>query len=317
MSAPTTVEKVTRRARRSKIGEPRTQRGRLVAAVGAVAWEQGASGLTVERICDYAGMSRRTFYDVFVNADDALACAVEEAHEELWAEVEEQLRRTPAPDWPSAMSTVVVAFLVAIERRPATGWLCVGEPAMALDRAGAARRQLMSRLAAFIGEGPVSDTCTVDGWEQGQAAMGAAGALWELVRQHLLNRDPDRRLRELAGPAIFLILVPYVGRGHAMSMAKNPPLLTLEGPGSASADRPATRTRLTELAQQTLLFLRERPLASNAEIAEGIGVAYASQISRHLHRLANEQLIVGTREGRRNAWSLTARGERVTADLTK
>jgi AcrR family transcriptional regulator len=313
MSAPILHDQATSRVRRSTVGEPRTQRARLVAAVGAVAWEQGSGSLTVDHICGHAGMSRRSFYDLFVNAEDALASAVEDAHERLWREVDQQVHAAPAPDWPTAMSTVVVAFLAAVERRPAAGWLCVGEPVTELPRAQAARRQLMSRLAAFITDGHDDDACKVDEWARGQTAMGAIGALWELVRQHLADRDPDRPLRALSGPAIFLVLVPYVGRTVAMRLATNPPVLSLATTGATDAD--AVMGQLTELARQTLRFLRDRPLASNAEVAEGIGVTHASQISRHLHRLAEEQLIAGSRDGRRNAWSLTERGARVVAAL--
>lgn len=313
MSAPVLHDRPTSRARRSTLGEPRTQRGRLVAAVGAVAWEDGPGSLTVERICERAGMSRRTFYDIFANVDDALASAVEDAHEQLWREIDRQVQATVAPDWATAVSTVVVALLAAVERQSSIGWLCVGEVATVLPRAEAARRQSVSRLAGLIDDG-------YDGvrWEVGesarvQAVRGATGALWELVRQRLADRDPEHPVRELAGPAIFLVLVPYLGRAEAMRLATQPPVLTLPAPGSPAVQRSAER--LTELTQQTLLFLRARPLASNIEIAEGIGVTHASQMSRHLHRLAKEQLVVSSRDGRRNRWALTEHGAQVVTAL--
>jgi AcrR family transcriptional regulator/DNA-binding transcriptional ArsR family regulator len=313
MPASILHEKPASRARRSTLGEPRTQRGRLVAAVGAVAWEHGPGSLTVERVCDRAGMSRRTFYDLFANADDALASAVEDAHEQLWREIDRQVGTAASTDWPTAMSTVVVALLAAVERDPAIGWLCVGELATVLPRAQAARRQSMSRLATLVHDGDDSAGCEAGESARAQAAMGATGALWELVRQRLADRDPEHPVRELAGPAIFLVLVPYVGRAAAMRLATHPPVLALSGPGSSAVE--VSVGRLTELTQQSLLFLRDRPLASNVEVAEAIGVTHASQMSRHLRRLAKERLVVGSREGRRNAWSLTEHGAQVVAAL--
>jgi AcrR family transcriptional regulator len=314
MSAPVLHDRSTSRARRSKLGEPRTQRGRLVAAVGAVAWEQGPSSLIVERICDRAGMSRRTFYDIFTNVEDALASSVEDAHELLWREIDRQVQTTVAPDWPTAMSTVVVAFLTAVERDPAVGWLCVGELATVLPRAEVARRESMSRLATLVHDGYDGAGCEVGEPARAQAAMGATGALWELVRQRLADRDPEHPVRSLAGPAIFLVLVPYVGRVEAMRLATHPPVLTLSGPGTSTAE--VSAGRLTELTQQSLLFLHDRPLASNIEVAEGIGVNHASQMSRHLRRLAKERLVVGLRDGRCNRWSLTEHGAQVAAALS-
>jgi AcrR family transcriptional regulator len=313
MPASSLHEQPASRLRRSKLGEPRTQRGRLVAAVGAVAWEQGPGSLTVERICDRAGMSRRTFYDLFANTEDVLSCAVEDAHEQLWREIDRHVGAAVAPDWPTAMSTVVVALLATVERHPTIGWLCTGELATVLPRAQEARRRSMSRLAAFIHDGHDGVQCEVGEWARTQAVMGATGALWELVRQRLADRDAEHPVRALAGPAIFLALVPYVDRAHALRLAANPPVLTLSGPAPYAAEQSVGR--LTELTQQSLLFLRDRPLASNTEVAEGIGVVHASQISRHLRRLAKEGLVMRVRQGRRNAWSLTERGATVVAAL--
>jgi AcrR family transcriptional regulator len=313
MSASLMHERPATRARRSKLGEPRTQRGRLVAAVGVVAWEQGPGSLTVDHICDRAGMSRRTFYEIFTNVDDALAGAVEDAHEQLWRDIDRQVQTTAVPDWPTAVSTVVVALLAAVERDPAIGWLCVGELATALPRAEAARRQSMSRLTSVIHDGYGGAECRVDDWARAQAVMGATGAVWELVRQRLADSDPEHPVRDLAGPAIFLVLVPYVERAEAMRLAAHPPVLTLSGPAPYAVE--SAVGRLTELTQQSLLFLRDHPMASNIEIAEGIGVNHASQMSRHLRRLAKERLVVGLRDGRCNRWSLTDHGAEVVAAL--
>jgi AcrR family transcriptional regulator len=284
-----------------------------VAAVGLVAWEDGSGSLTVERICERAGMSRRTFYDVFTNVEDALASAVEDAHEQLWREIDRQVQTTVAPDWPTALGTVIVAFLAAVERNPAIGWLCVGELASVLPRMETARRQSMSRLATLVHDGSDGAGCDVGELARAQAAMGATGALWELVRQRLADRDSQHPVRELAGPVIFLVLVPYIGRAQAMRLAAHPPFLPLSGPAPSAAEQSVGR--LTELTQQSLLFLRDHPLASNIEIADGVGVNHASQMSRHLRRLAKEQLVVGRRDGRCNRWSLTEHGAEVVAAL--
>lgn len=300
--------------RRATLGPPQGQRARLLAAVGAVVQDGGSGSLTVHRVCVHAGMSRRTFYQLFTDIDDALASAVEEAHAELWTEVDRQLGRAVAADWPTAISTVVVAFISVIERQPVVGWLCVGEQTVALPRARVARGQLMSDLAAVIADGHRSDACAVGEWERARAAMGVIGALWELVRQHLVDRESDHPLRALAGPAIFLVLAPYIGRGAAMRLATHPPVLSVAGRPPAASAAAATR-RLTQLARQTLLFLHAQPQASNVEIGDGIGVTHASQTSRHLSRLADQQLIACSRHGRRNAWSLTERGAQLVTAL--
>jgi predicted transcriptional regulator len=70
-------------------------------------------------------------------------------------------------------------------------------------------------------------------------------------------------------------------------------------------------------ARRCVLFLAEHPQASNREIASGIGVAHASQISKLLSCLLGERLVArhSAGAGKRNAWWLTSRGEEVTRAL--
>jgi hypothetical protein len=70
-------------------------------------------------------------------------------------------------------------------------------------------------------------------------------------------------------------------------------------------------------ARECLLFLASHPGASNREVAAGIGVTHQPQISRLLSCLARENLLSKQSEGagRRNAWWLTPRGERVAHRL--
>ena len=70
-------------------------------------------------------------------------------------------------------------------------------------------------------------------------------------------------------------------------------------------------------APQCVLFLAEHPQASNREIASGVGVAHASQISKLLSCLLGEWLVArhSAGAGKRNAWWLTAHGGEVARAL--
>jgi DNA-binding transcriptional ArsR family regulator len=174
-----------------------------------------------------------------------------------------------------------------------------------VPRALDARRELVARLAELI---PVdADTAPTP------TAPGSVGALWELVLQHLTGQGETRRLTELAGSSIFLVLAPYVGRRAAMQHAMSPPPV----PPPVPELRPPTAitSGLTQLARSTLQFLDGHRGASNAEIGLAVGVPHASQMSRHLHRLEQEGLVHGTRDGRRNAWALTDLGEQTVAQV--
>jgi AcrR family transcriptional regulator len=291
--------------RRSRLAEPRAYRERLIASMTVLAADRGRHGVTVERVCEHAGVSKVTFYDVFADMDDCFATAVEEAHEALWSDVERGIESVPAGDWALALSAAISALLATLEAHPTAAWLCVVEPMNGVPRAVAARKQLVARLAALI---PVDmDTAPTP------TAPGSVGALWELVLQHLTGQGETRRLTELAGSSIFLVLAPYIGRRAAMHHAMSPPPV----PPPAPELRPPTTliTGLTQLARSTLLFLADHRGASNAEISLAVGVPHASQMSRHLHRLEQEGLVLSIRDGRRNAWSLTELGEKTVAQV--
>jgi hypothetical protein len=95
-----------------------------------------------------------------------------------------------------------------------------------------------------------------------------------------------------------------------------------EPAGGAGPALPATlRNPSARRARECLLFLAEqggRGLSpSNREIAVGIGVAHASQISSLLSYLEGEGLVSkrSAGAGKRNEWRLTARGEAVARAL--
>jgi predicted transcriptional regulator len=87
------------------------------------------------------------------------------------------------------------------------------------------------------------------------------------------------------------------------------------GPDGRSDPLEGLKMRLTYRTVLVLMVIRERPGASNREIAEGSGIADQGQISKLLSRLARLVLIEnagdGQERGASNAWHLTARGEQV------
>ena len=146
---------------------------------------------------------------------------------------------------------------------------------------------------------------------------GALGGVWDLA-QRSLTEEPEASIEHLAGSAIYLMLAPFVGRRQASSRAA--------GRGSTVAY--VTRWRptvagdfddrgllVTELTGQTLRYLNGHPGAANIEISRALDVRHESQMSRHLVRLEKAGMVTRRKEGRTNAWTLTARGEEAARSL--
>jgi AcrR family transcriptional regulator len=305
--------------RGSRTPQPTLQRARLIASMTALSRERDWHGLSVDRICEHAGMSRRTFYEHFTDAEDCFASAIEDALQHLWDVVAEQVDAA-GDGWAEQVAVAIVAFLAALELDPPRAWMAVMEPLYGNRRARAARQVVVDRFVALLAAGPADDEADRI---PANTAAGTIGGLWELALQRVSGGDDAVGLDEAAGSAIFLALSPFVGRHeamrHAFGVPKPSELVAAVRAGAADddnapaldADLAVVTMGLTELSAATLRHIAAHPGCRNIEIAEVIGVAHESQMSRLLHRLAGEGLVQSRREGRSHAWALTERGAAV------
>jgi AcrR family transcriptional regulator len=294
------------------------QRRRLLEAMTALARERGWHGLSVDRICAYAAMSRRTFYELFTDAEDCFAATVEDALEQLWTAVDAEIQAA-GDDWGAQVCAAITGFLAALDADPGRAWMCIVEPLNSSDRGRAARTAFVDRFIALLQAGPTGEP---GDRIPANAAVGAAGGLWELALQHVTGHDDAVTVDDIAGSAIFLALAPYVGRHAAMQYAytaRKPADVVLihavaaQGAAAARVDELADRT--TPLGLATLRFLAGHDGARNMDIADTLGVADEGQMSRHLRRLRTDGLADRRKHGISNAWSLTDLGRAVLERL--
>jgi hypothetical protein len=155
------------------------------------------------------------------------------------------------------------------------------------------------------------------------AAEGAIASVFGVIQNHIVTGRPGS-LIELLGPLTGLVAAHYL-----------PPHLVARevelSDGLAHASRPpqpqttSTNVEIPSVlgnpnahrARRCVIFLSDRPQASNREIAAAVGVAHQSQISKLLSSLLNEGLLAkhSAGVGKRNSWQLTPHGEDVTRAL--
>jgi AcrR family transcriptional regulator/DNA-binding MarR family transcriptional regulator len=304
--------------RGSRALHPELQRERLIASMTALSRERDWHGLSVHRICEHAGMSRRTFYEYFADAEDCFTSAIEHALQRIWDEVAEQVDAV-GDDWADQVTAAIVTFLAALERDRSRAWMAIMEPLYGNGRARAARQAIVDRFVALLESGPGD----ADGDRvPANTAAGTIGGLWELALQHVSGGEDAVGIDEAAGSAIFLALSPFVGRQEAMRHAfgaRKPSDIVAEARRRADvpvdAQAVTTALSLTDLAAAALRQIATCPGSRNVEIAEAIGVTHQSQMSRLLRRLADEGLVESRRDGRSHAWELTVRGAAVAGCL--
>jgi AcrR family transcriptional regulator len=290
----------------SRLGEP-SARQRLLTAMAGVTAEHGRRAGTVDAACERAGVSKRKFYEHFTDSEQCFVGAVGQAFDQLFAAIDHALAQQPQ-DWEDRVSTVIAALIAALDRDRTMARMCLVETHSGSAAALSIRNAAVHRLARMLGAGAtVGDPEMRDA-----AARGAVGAILELVGDPVAEGGP---LQEVVGSAIYLALAPFAGRRAAGIRAANPPQISPPTPlpgrpaqGGGLLPGAAEQLLVTELARQTVLYLADHAGACNIDVARAIGVRHESQMSRHLARLERAGIVRHRKEGRTNAWRLTAQG---------
>jgi AcrR family transcriptional regulator len=295
------------------------QRTRILEAMAEMAVDMGAGAVTVSHVVAHAGVSRRTFYELYPDREACLLAAFDLGVQRARARIEPAYAAEPR--WRDGIRVGLAAFLTFLEDEPALGSLCVvhslGGGADVLNR----RAEVLGKLAEVVDLGRTEGA---QGRVQPPAliAEGVVGAVMSVIYTHLQGQDEEQPLTDLFGVLMNLILLPYLGPSAARRELTRPVPKIQTGTeslysGGASGDGVGgdPHIRLTYRTARVLTAIAESPGASNREVAARSGVVDQGQISKLLGRLLRLGLIANTGEsssrGAPNAWRLTELGERV------
>jgi AcrR family transcriptional regulator len=285
------------------------QRRRLLTAVAELAYEGEVQALSVAMLCERAGLSRRTFYDLFDDRGGCLHAAFED-----FAETAKQtvLRSAGAHKrWRERVRAGLAALLSLFDQEPGMGRLLVLEALGSGTNTLEVRRRVLSQAAIVVDEGRVEGRAGRE--PPPLTAEGVVGAVFSVVHARILERDP-RPLVELTGSLMALIVHPYLGSAAAQRELEMTttlePILVRKLPADPFKDLPI---RLTYRTALVLSSIARSPGSSSKQIADASGITDAGQISRLLTRLRTNGLIqdtgIGPTKGMARAWRLTERGE--------
>jgi AcrR family transcriptional regulator len=300
---------ITGRRNAQTYGVP-TQRDRLVAAMGELTAELGLTAVGVHHVCQRAGVSRRTFYDLYADRDACVVDMHEEAFGRLLAHLADAVAVAGAA-WEDRAVALTQAMLGAWEADRVLAQLCLVSSVSGHRDAMELRRTAMAQIAGLLADPPRQPMV-----EASVLACAITG-IWGLAFAQLTEK-PDASIADLAGVAIYLLLAPFAGRRYAAARAAGRggtvAYVTRWTPTVVGGDDDRGLL-VTELTSQTLRYLNGHPGAANIDIARAIDVRHESQMSRHLGRLERAGMVTRRKEGRTNAWALTARGEEAARSL--
>ena len=294
---------------------PEVQRTRLLDAAFAIVSEQGYRRMTVRRVCGFAGMSSRTFYDLFVDPEDCFLAVFDRALDEFAAVV------VPAwegeREWVARIRAGLGALLGFLDREPELRRLVFVEALGVGPRVLARRAEVLRVLEHAVDGGRAGLKASRE--LPALTAEGVVGAAFGLIHARLVQPQPGS-LTSLLNPLMATIVLPYRGRAAAeRELARPVPKSTVGSArrnGGGSPRRagilPARAFRPTLRTHKVLAAVAERPGANNRQVGVAAGVSDQGQMSRLLARLEGLGLLQnrGTRElGAPYAWHLTPRGE--------
>jgi AcrR family transcriptional regulator len=207
------------------------QRTRILEAMAEMAVDLGAGAVTVSHVVAHAGVSRRTFYELFPDREACLLATFNLGVERARARIEPVY--SAEPRWRDGVRVGLAAFLAFLEAEPALGQLCVvhslGGGADVLSR----RAEMLGKLAEVVDRGRMEGAA---GRVQPPAliAEGVVGAVLSVIYTQLQGQDEGQPLTDLFGVLMNLILLPYLGPSAARRELTRPVPKVQPGSGSLS-----------------------------------------------------------------------------------
>jgi AcrR family transcriptional regulator len=283
----------------------------MLAAAVQVVGELGYEKMSVARVTARAGVSRRTFYDLFEDREACFLAAFTETVERARAVACEAA--AGERDWRSGVRAGLAALLQFFAEEPLAGRVLVVD---ALKAGPVVLERRAGVVAGLIGVVEGARTQARGGREVAPlTGEGVVGAVLAVVHARLSGSDGGS-LTELLNPLMAMIVRPYLGAAAAEKELERPLLTGLHRRRKIPADPlGGLDMRLTYRTLRVLATIAAAPGASNREVAGEAGVADQGQISKLLARLESLGLIhnagVGHLKGEPNAWQLTSRGREV------
>ena len=182
------------------------QRARMLGAMVDLTRERGAERVTVAHVVGRAGVSRRTFYELFEDREACLLEALDEALRRIEEAVLPAYRRERG--WSARIGAALTAMLECFDADPATAALCVVDSLAAGPEALERRAHVVDALVGAVDRGR-REAGAPAGLNR-VTAEGVVGAVLGVLYTRLRETAP-KPLLPLRGQLMSMIVLPYLG----------------------------------------------------------------------------------------------------------
>lgn len=301
------------------------QRGRILAAMVEACAEYGSASVTVAHVVERAGVSRRTFYELYRDREQCFLATFDDGIERASRYVLEDY--DSYAKWVVRLRLVLTRLLAFLDVEPGIGQLLIVGSLGAGPAALSRRSHVIAQIVAFVQEGGAEAKTSAQPLPL--TAEGIVGGVLSVLHARLLDvlasfsdlnefpRDDEQAsLLELTGPLMSMIVLPYLGpaaaRRELVRPVPLPPTLVEPVPADPLRD---VQMRLTYRTTRVLAAIGAHPGCSNREVGLAADMQDQGQISKLLTRLASlgliENMPAGLARGGPNAWALTAKGREI------
>jgi AcrR family transcriptional regulator/DNA-binding MarR family transcriptional regulator len=277
--------------------------------------QQGAANVTVAHVVERAGVSRRTFYEIFNDREECFLATFDEGIARASGCVLDVYDSKAS--WVERIRSTLTALLRFFDTERDTGRLLIVDSLGAGTGALERRQRVLTQMISVVDEGRAQVKAGAE--LPPLTAEGIVGGVLSILHARLLE-DRSAPLLELTGPLVSMIVLPYLGPAAARrELAKPTP--KPHGNFHRTERNPLGQLdmRLTYRTVRVLLAVEASPGESNRAVADRAGIGDPGQISKLLSRLEKLGLVsnsgLGAGTGAPNAWTLTEQGEEVHGAL--
>lgn|SRR6476620_1740450 len=200
---------------RGRHGLPReavaeSQRNRIQQAMVEVVSQRGYPETRVVDVIGAAGVSRKTFYELFESKEDCFLATYDVLLENLLGEAANAFDSHTEEPWPVRIAAALEALLVHLARHPDEARFAIVEVLAAGPKALARRDAALRQFTGFLESGRSASSVDLPGI----TSIAVAGGINELLYSEILHGAAGRlpsRLPDL----MFWVTLPYLGADAA------------------------------------------------------------------------------------------------------
>jgi AcrR family transcriptional regulator len=183
-----------------------SQRSRIHQAMIEVVAKRGYPETRVVDVIGVAGVSRKTFYELFASKEDCFLAAYDVLLGNLLGEATEASESKASAPWAERIASVLEALLEHLSRHPDKARFAIVEVLAAGPKALARRDAALRQFTGFLESGRSETSVELPGI----TSIAIAGGINELVYSEILHGAVSRlpsRLPDL----MFWVTLPFLG----------------------------------------------------------------------------------------------------------